>query len=272
VPSTSPCLSQNNKARGQRPEAHGRRPAALGARLRAGPTASLQRALDGLAAVALAAECAACGLPLDRPFAGPVCQACWAAIRQGPLPGFPLPPLITQSSSAGFYEGALRAIIHAFKYDRRQTLAVPLAALLTDQCQEVLAGADACVPVPLHWQRRWERGFNQAQELAQGLSLPVWHALARRRRTRPQALQHKGTRQANVAGAFVVRRWTRVSRPRHRWGFVRSGPLLRCATIVLIDDVMTTGATLQACATALKEAGVRDVRAATIARAVVRAE
>jgi ComF family protein len=176
------------------------------------------------------------------------------------------PPLVTCSRSAGLYEGSLRAIIHAFKYDRRETLAGPLATLLTRECGEIFEGADACVPVPLHWQRRWERGFNQAHELARHLGKPVWPALARTRRTQPQASQHKATRRSNVAGAFAVRRWMWISHRRGRWTMARATSKLPGATVVLVDDVMTTGATLDACALELRLAGVRDVRAVTIAR------
>jgi ComF family protein len=115
-----------------------------------------------------------------------------------------------------------------------------------------LAGADCVVPVPLHWRRRWSRGFNQAGALADGLGLPVVPALGRSRHTRPQADLPAGHRQANVRGAF------RLTHP------------LPGAVVVLIDDVSTTGATLEACAKVLKSGGVREVRTLTAARAVTR--
>ena len=118
---------------------------------------------------------------------------------------------------------------------------------------DVLAGADAAVPVPLHPSRRRERGFNQAADLARHLGLPVIHALRRVRATAAQAGLPAARRHGNVRGAFAP---TRRPRP---W---------TAATVVLVDDVSTTGATLEACARALKAAGVREVRALTAARVV----
>ena len=118
----------------------------------------------------------------------------------------------------------------------------------------VLEGADFVVPVPLHPLRRFVRGFNQASELAQGLGLPVRHALRRTRNTGSQADLPAGRRHANVRGAFRV-----------AW----RAPI-RGACIVLVDDVSTTGATLEACARTLMDCGAREVRALTAARAVSR--
>ena len=161
---------------------------------------------------------------------------------------------IACARAAGPYDGALRAIIHAFKYDRRRSLARPLAALMRRAGAEALDGADACVPVPLHWRRRWQRGFNQAEELAVHLGVPVVCALRRTRRTHVQAALHADDRAANVAGAFAA-----------RWRALVAGSVL-----VLVDDVATTGATLEACARALRAAGAREVRAVTAARVAVR--
>ncbi|HET8550781.1 MAG TPA: ComF family protein [Bryobacteraceae bacterium] len=114
---------------------------------------------------------------------------------------------------------------------------------------------DAIVPMPLHWMRRWQRGFNQAELLARGLvrplGAPVLKALARARATRPQAGLTRAQRRANVSGSFRLRE--------------RAG--LSGAHVLLVDDVMTTGATLSAAASVLKHAGARRVTAATVARA-----
>jgi ComF family protein len=160
---------------------------------------------------------------------------------------------VDRARAVGVYEGSLRDIIAAFKYDACRSLARPLAALMRECGEEMLAGADAVVPVPLHASRRRSRGFNQAADLGRYLGLPTVSALRRTRATVPQAGLPAARRHSNVRDAFAVTR-------RAAW--------LRDRTIVLVDDVSTTGATLEACARALKGAGVREVRALTAARAV----
>jgi ComF family protein len=118
--------------------------------------------------------------------------------------------------------------------------------------QSVLSGADFVVPVPLHWRRRWARGFNQAADLAAGLGLPVVHALRRSRNTPSQTDLPAAARHANVRQAFTV----------------RPEPDVSGSWIVLVDDVRTTGATLEACARALLDAGARRVMTLTAAQVV----
>lgn len=238
----------------------------------------MRRAADGVLAVLLAPQCAACARLLDAPMAGPVCEVCWASIVPVTPPicescGDPLLSWrvvdgaaercarcrrarsgVDRGRTVGEYEGSLREIIHAFKYDGRRSLAMPLARMVRDRGDDLLRDADAVVPVPLHPWRRLRRGFNQATELARRLDVPVVHALWRRRATMPQSGLTAGARRRNVRGAF------RLS------PFVRGDDLEGCC-VVLIDDVRTTGATLDACARVLKEAGVREVRALTVARA-----
>jgi ComF family protein len=238
--------------------------------------------LDALLAATFAPCCAACGSVLDRPLDGPVCSACWSAIRLCSAPfcrtcGDPLaswrvisaalercprcrrrPPLVHAARAAGEYEGALREILHALKYDGRQGLARRLGALLRTSGADLLRDADCVVPVPLHAWRRLRRGFNQADTLARQLGPPVVHALWRMRPTPPQTGLNAAARRRNVRGAFIISPllWRR---PRVRW--------LADRTVVLVDDVRTTGATLNACAAVLLEAGAREVRALTVARA-----
>lgn len=145
----------------------------------------------------------------------------------------------------------MRDLLHAFKYGRRRALAEPLGAWLRSTGAELLADADAVVPVPLHPWRRLRRGFNQADDLAQELGLPVWRILRRTRHGPPQATLPASRRTANVRGAFAAHR----------------GVDLRHLTVVLIDDVMTTGETMRECGRALKEAGAMRVCALTVARA-----
>lgn len=212
--------------------------------------------------------CAACGRVLDRPLGGAVCDACWTAARSLAHPDGLDRRLegVDALASAGLYEGRLRDIIHALKYDGRRSIAPQLGAFMREAGAAVLAGADAVVPVPLHWRRERARGFNQAAELARQLGLPVWPLLCRRASTAPQVDLPADQRRRNVAEAFALAKPVRNRRvedggspDRHR---------LRCAglTLVLVDDVMTTGATLEACARVLKRAGARQVRALTAAR------
>lgn len=240
----------------------------------------LRRASDALLSVILAPVCAACRNPLDAPTTSVVCEPCWNAIRPMAPPfcrvcgdalvSWRTPHLdgercpqcrlarrsIACGRAIGHYDGALRDILHAFKYEGRRSIGVQLSALMRQQGQAVLAGADFIVPVPLHWRRRWRRGFNQSGELAAGLGLPVVTALRRRRHTPSQTDLPAHERQANVRTAFRVRRRARAR--------------IRNACVVLVDDVSTTGATLEACAEALMRAGAREVRTLTTARVATR--
>ena len=159
---------------------------------------------------------------------------------------------ILRGRAIGSYDGSLRAIVHAFKYDGRRSLASPLASLLERCGSDVLDGADLVVPVPLHRAKRRRRGFNQAEDLARRLPLPMVHALERLRHTPSQTDLPAAARRANVQGAFGP-----------------AGRLqIRDAVVVLVDDVSTTGATLDACARVLIGEGAREVRALTAARVV----
>jgi ComF family protein len=166
---------------------------------------------------------------------------------------------IDRSRSGGAYEGALRDIIHAFKYDGRRTLAVPLARIMRAASDDLLRDADVIVPVPLHAVRRLRRGFNQASDLARRLDRPVVNALWRVRATSPQAGLTAAARRRNVRRAFRLSPFlSRSTRSR----FIDN------RIVVLVDDVSTTGATLDACARVLKDAGATEVRALTAARAL----
>lgn len=221
---------------------------------RAGAT----RLLDAVVSVLLAPACAACGVTLDSPTDGPVCRGCWTAVQRSPSP---LPirggPLIATISAAADYDGPITGIIQALKYEGRLSLAAPLGALMRERGPEVLDGATCTVPVPLHPWRRLTRGFNQSTSLATHLHLPLVHALWRPRATAPQAGLHAAERRRNVRGAFALAPWLRAP----------ALATLRGSIVVLVDDVHTTGATLDACAAVLREAGVREVRALTVARA-----
>jgi ComF family protein len=155
------------------------------------------------------------------------------------------------------YEGSLRSLIHLFKYSGMKPLARPLAAYL-ERAIQVDEHFDAVVPVPLHWRKQWSRGFNQAELLARYVAkhrgIPVLNALRRRRPTATQAGLAVAGRRRNVAGAFVLRTKTKLD------------PRLAGKKILLIDDVMTTGATASACASALKRGGAGSISLLTLAR------
>lgn len=194
--------------------------------------------------------CDKCGRPLDPTARGrglPVparCDAC----RESPLAidGIRAPYLLT---------GVVRKAIHDFKYRGVFSLAPALGRLLAEYVDENRLTADVVVPVPLHKSRRRQRGYDQAELLARHLSasfgLPMGASWLER--VRPTAPQVKTTsavdRRRNVAGAFAA------------------GPGVKAgSSVLLIDDVCTTGATLNACAVALKETGVKQVRGLALAR------
>jgi len=185
--------------------------------------------------------------------------------------------MLACARSAGVFEGSLRRIVHALKFRGHRSLARPLGRRMCEAGSDVLRGADAVVPVPLHWRRQRERGFNQADDLARALGLPVARVLERRRLTAPQSGLPAARRHLNVRDAFAVRgtatralvaRWApALGRPAGAgWSRVKDRIVGRC--LVLVDDVATTGATLEACARVLLDAGAREVRAVTAARAV----
>ena len=122
----------------------------------------------------------------------------------------------------------------------------------------ILGDADVVVPVPLHVWRRVRRGFNQADDLARRLEVPVLHALMRVRPTVPQTGLTAAGRRRNVRNAFAISPLL----------LRRARQTLDGRIVVLVDDVQTTGATLEACASVLMRAGAAEVRALTVARAV----
>ncbi len=153
----------------------------------------------------------------------------------------------------GAYDGALRKLIHVFKYEKVKPLAKPLGRLLSLSLPREQR-FDMIVPMPLHWRRLWSRGFNQSELLARVLSkatgVPVAMPIRRRRSTSPQAGLSSAKRRTNVSGAFSLKR----------------GKSVQGLRILLVDDVLTTGATAAACALILKRAGALHVSVIALAR------
>ena len=139
----------------------------------------------------------------------------------------------------------MKEIIHALKYERRRSIAPRLGALMREQGAALLRDANLVVPVPLHPRREYERGFNQAEDLAAHLGPPVGRLLKRVRRTHSQIELPRDQRWRNVQDAFALNSGPRSAIPEPR-------------VVVLVDDVSTTGATLDSCARVLKAAGNRS--------------
>jgi ComF family protein len=209
--------------------------------------------------------CSACWADL-APVPGPVCPTCGRpfespeALSQSPThqcSGCRLsPPVFDQAISVGQFEGPLREAIHQFKYRPCRSLGRPLGEWMVDRIK-VLTNIDVIVPVPLHATRLRQRGFNQslllAHRMSERLGVPLsCDNLFRVRPTRPQVELTGNERIVNVAGAFALRRPFEIE----------------AKSIVLIDDVFTTGATMNECSSVLRTAGAAQVTAFTLARAL----
>lgn len=191
------------------------------------------------------------------PVAPPICPRCGDRVATAGLcMRCQTEPLrIERIRSAVYFEGILRKAMHQFKYNGLTALADPLGGLMSVYWQDHPQPVDIVVPVPLHPARKRERGFNQAALLASAFArragLPLEEkTLIRQKDTSPQVDLNAQERKENVHNAF-----------RCLDGSVEG------KSVLLIDDVCTTGATLEACAVALKEGGAHQVQALTLARA-----
>lgn len=190
------------------------------------------------------------------PAGPPRCDICWQPVAHTPICARcrGQPPAFEGLRAPYVFQGVARELVHALKYRQQRALASPAAALLARHLDEHPIQFDVIVPVPLHPQRERARGYNQSALLARGLArklgVPVAEkALARWRNTRSQAERPSAEeRRVNVAGAFAFR-----------------GPPL-AGRALLVDDVSTTGATLDSCARVLRENGATSVWALTFAR------
>jgi len=247
----------------------------------AGRLGALRWALD----LVLPPRCLACGALVERQ--GTLCPACWAAVtfiaepqcRRCGLP-FPFeaaeaaagdpaalecgaclaePPPFERARAVMRYDDASRPLLLGFKHGDRTEAAAPFAGWLARSGAELLESAELIAPVPLHWRRLLARRYNQAALLAHPLSglagIPaVPDLLLRRRATPSQGHLRRAERQRNVAGAFAVN--------------PRRAHLLAGRRLLLVDDVMTTGATAAAAARTALEAGAAAVDVLVLARAL----
>jgi ComF family protein len=236
------------------------------------------RAACGLAVdVALPQLCAACREPVED---SGLCAACWAKLsfiappyceRLGipfaydPGPGvlsmeaIADPPAYQRARAAVRYDDIARKLVHAFKYGDRLDLAPTMGLWMANAGRQLLNEADAIVPVPLHWRRQWLRRFNQSALLAEVLSkasgVPVAHLALKRAKATPQQVGlSQSARALNVQGAFRVPPDSKIAVADRR--------------LILVDDVLTSGATVDACARALLRAGAAQVDVLVFARVV----
>lgn len=239
-------------------------------------TETLKLFRDGVLAFVYPPYCLVCGSPLkmDEKL---VCEPCWDEVERAEQPfctkcgsslknpSQPCPSCKDEGYNfsavrvaTGFNE-TVQKIIHSLKYRGKRSLAKRLGVILANRTlgDERFTGADLLMPVPLHPSRARERGYNQSELIAevigQKLDLPVdKNILSRKKRTKAQTDLDAKQRRENVKGAFVVRRPEEVSGKR----------------VVIVDDVLTTGATLEACTEALLSAGAKEVYTLALARAV----
>ncbi|WP_425483468.1 ComF family protein [Ancylobacter pratisalsi] len=241
-----------------------------------------RRAARGIIDLALPPNCMACRAAVSEP--GCLCAQCWGRLNLIERPycdrlGIPLPydcepgsggprlssaaldapPAYHRARAAAQFGEVARDLVHALKYADRLDVATPMARMMVRAGADLLGDAQALVPVPLHNLRLWRRRFNQSAALAlavrraSGVRVETsW--LLRARATPPQVGLDRAARAANVAGAFEVPDMARGELAGRR--------------VVLVDDVLTTGATLDACAKALSRAGAGRVDVLVFARVV----
>lgn len=236
-------------------------------------TATARATLD----IALPTLCVSCREPVTG---DGLCAACWSQLsfiappycaRLGipfvydPGPGLlsmeaiASPPAYQRARAAVRYDDVARTLVHALKYQDRTDLAPTMGRWMARAGNELLKEADALIPVPLHWQRGWSRRYNQSGVLARVIAaqadIPVWgDVLQRTRQTRQQVGLSRAERSRNVQGAFSVA--------------AEKKSAIQGRRVILIDDVLTSGATVDTCARALLRAKAASVDVLVFARVV----
>ncbi len=241
----------------------------------------MNRIADALLNLLYPQDCVICGAPVHRTREHGVCHGCWESvlklrIRPPFCPSCGLPfdealaelphlcgrcsveaPAFSGARAFGYYAGALRNLLHLLKFRGKLDLVALFLPLMADTLLASWADSelDLLVPIPLHWRRRLERGYNQAALLSRPLARlsGIPHcatALERVRHTAPQVGQSYRQRSANMKNAFCCRRPRRIQGKR----------------ILLVDDVMTTGATAASASLALLRGGAARVSVLTLAR------
>lgn len=283
-----PYRPGGRRREGRRPSPAPARPASVGdviatlapfgrivaGRLRAAGRAGAQTAL----AIVYPPTCIGCGAATGDPHA--LCARCWSGIRFIERPycerlGTPFavdlgtalvspaaiadPPVYGRARAVARFDDTARTLVHRLKYSDRLDLARALGAMMARSGAELAGGADVLVPVPLHPVRLWTRRFNQANALARVIGRTLERPcdpglLARVKRTRPQVGLTRPQRGENLQGAFRV-----PDGARHR---------LAGRRVLLVDDVITTGATANAASRALLRGGAAAVDVLSFARVV----
>ena len=238
----------------------------------------ISRLCGALASVVFPPTCIGCGSATGEPHT--LCAACWSEIRFIERPfcerlgtpfavdlGMPLvspaaiadPPVFTRARAVARYDDTARKLVHRLKYSDRLDLARALGAMMARSGAELAAEADVVVPVPLHGLRLWWRRFNQSMELARVVAARHGRPcdptlLFRVKRTAPQVGLSRNQRAENLQGAFRVPDNAR--------------PHLKGKRVLLVDDVLTTGATANAASRALLRGGAAAVDVLAFARVV----